>query len=155
MPKKVCEVAQSCPTLCHPMDCSLPGSSVHGIFQARILEWVAISFSRRSSWPRNWTQVSRIVGRHLTIWAHQGSPKKKKKKGLQITSDDNDVERREHYYTVGGNVNWCSHCGKHYGSFQDSLKTRTIVWSINSISGCRFRKNENINLKSYIHLQCS
>ena len=39
------EVAQSCPTLCDPMDCSLPGSSVHGIFQARFLEWIAISFS--------------------------------------------------------------------------------------------------------------
>ena len=47
------EVAQSCPTLCDPMDYSLPGSSVHGIFQARILEWVAISFSRRSSQPRD------------------------------------------------------------------------------------------------------
>ena len=46
------EVAQSNPTLCDPMDCSLPGSSIHGIFQARILEWVAISFSRRSSYPR-------------------------------------------------------------------------------------------------------
>ena len=45
------EVAQSCPTLCDPVDCSLPGSSVHGIFQARILEWVAISFSRRSPNP--------------------------------------------------------------------------------------------------------
>ena len=45
------EVAQSCQTLCDPMDCSLPGSSVHGIFQARVLEWVAISFSRRSSNP--------------------------------------------------------------------------------------------------------
>ena len=43
------EVAQSCPTLRNPMDCSLPGSSVYGIFQARILEWGAISFSRRSS----------------------------------------------------------------------------------------------------------
>ena len=43
------EVAQSCPTLCDPMDCSLPGSSIHGILQARILEWVAISFSRGSS----------------------------------------------------------------------------------------------------------
>ena len=43
------EVAQSCPTLCDPMDCSLPGSSVHGIFQARVLEWIAISFSRVSS----------------------------------------------------------------------------------------------------------
>ena len=51
------------------MDCSLPGSSVHGIFQARILEWVAIFFSRRSSPPRDWTQVSCIVGRHFTIWA--------------------------------------------------------------------------------------
>ena len=49
----VSEVAQSCPTLCDPMDYSLPGSSVHGIFQARILEWVAISFSRESSQPRN------------------------------------------------------------------------------------------------------
>ena len=43
--KSESEVAQSCPTLCDPMDCSPPGSSVHGIFQARILEWVAISFS--------------------------------------------------------------------------------------------------------------
>ena len=43
------EVAQSCLTLCDPMDCSLPGFSVHGIFQARVLEWVAISFSRGSS----------------------------------------------------------------------------------------------------------
>ena len=62
------EVAQSCPTLCNPMNC-LPGSSIHGIFQARILEWVAISFSRRSSWPRDWAQVSRIVGTHFIIWA--------------------------------------------------------------------------------------
>ena len=47
------EVAQSCPTLCDPVDCSLPGSSVHGIFQARILEWVAISFSRKEYTTRN------------------------------------------------------------------------------------------------------
>ena len=46
---EVSEVAQSCPTLCDPMDCSLPGSSVHGIFEARVLEWVAISFSRGST----------------------------------------------------------------------------------------------------------
>ena len=65
----VSEVTQSCPTLCDPMDCSLPGSSVHGIFQARIVEWVAISFSRRSSQPRDGTWVSRIVGRRFTVWA--------------------------------------------------------------------------------------
>ena len=60
------EVAQSGPTLCNPMDCSLPGSTVHAIFQARILEWVAISFSRRSSRPKDWTQVSHTVGRCFT-----------------------------------------------------------------------------------------
>ena len=61
--------AQSCPTLCNPMDCSLPGFSVHGIFQARVLEWVAIAFSRGSSWPRDQTRVSSIVGRCFTLWA--------------------------------------------------------------------------------------
>ena len=54
--------------LCDPMDCNLPGS-IHEIFQARILEWVAISFSRGSSQPRDRTRVSRIVGRCFTFWA--------------------------------------------------------------------------------------
>ena len=63
------EVTQSCPTLCDPMDCSLSGSTVHGVFQAIVLEWIAISFSRGSSHPRGWTRVSRIVDRHFTIWA--------------------------------------------------------------------------------------
>jgi len=49
----VCSVVQSCLTLCDPIDCSLPGSFVHGIFLARILEWVAISSSRQSSQPRD------------------------------------------------------------------------------------------------------
>ena len=62
-------VAQSCSTLCNPRDCSLPGSSVHGIFQARILEWVAILFCRGSSQPRNWNCTSPIAGRFFTIWA--------------------------------------------------------------------------------------
>ena len=62
-------VTQSCLTLCNPMDCSLPGSSVHGILQARILEWVPISFFRGSSWPRDWTQVFCIVGRFFKFWA--------------------------------------------------------------------------------------
>ena len=61
------EVAQLCPILCDPMDCSLSGSSVHGIFQARVLEWVATAFSRGSSRPRNRTQVSRVAGRHFTV----------------------------------------------------------------------------------------
>ena len=61
--------AQLCLTLCNPMDfCSPAGSSVHGILQARILQWVAISFSRGSSWPRDQTLVSRIAGKFFTIW---------------------------------------------------------------------------------------
>ena len=60
---------QLCLTLCDPLACSLPGSSVHGISQARILEWVAISFSRRSSQPRGWIQVS-CIGRQIHYhWA--------------------------------------------------------------------------------------
>ena len=68
------EVTQSCPALCDPVDCSPPCSSVHGIFQARVLEWVAISFSRGSSRPRDRTQVSRIVSKTLYLLSHQGSP---------------------------------------------------------------------------------
>ena len=63
------EVAELYPTLCKPVDCSPPGSSVHGIPQARILECVAIPFSRGSSQPRDRTQVSLITGRLFIIWA--------------------------------------------------------------------------------------
>ena len=56
-----------CPTLCDSIDCSLPGFSIHGIFQARVPEWVAISFSRGSSQPRDQTQVFRIAGRRFTL----------------------------------------------------------------------------------------
>ena len=70
MPKKnvhESEVAQLCLTPCDPMDCSLPGFSVHWIFQARVLGWVAISFSRGSSRARDRIQVSHIVGRRFTL----------------------------------------------------------------------------------------
>ena len=60
---------QSCPTLCNTMDCSLPGFSVHGIFQATKLEWVAFPFSRGSSRPRDRTRVSHIAGRCFTVWS--------------------------------------------------------------------------------------
>ena len=59
-----CLVSKWCPTLCDPMDYSLTGSSVHGILQARILQWVAISFSRGSSWPRDQTHIS-CIGRQI------------------------------------------------------------------------------------------
>ena len=75
------EVAQFCPTLCDPMDCSLPGSSVHGIFQAIVLEWIAISFSRGSSRPRDRTQVSRTVDRRFTVWATKEEDGSKTERG--------------------------------------------------------------------------
>ena len=58
------EVAQSCPTLYDPMDCTLPGFSLHGILQARAMEWVAISFSRGSSRPRDRTRASHTSANH-------------------------------------------------------------------------------------------
>ena len=63
------KVAQTCPILCDPMDWSPPVSSVHGILQARVMEWVTISFSRGSSPPRDWTLVSCTAGRFFTVWA--------------------------------------------------------------------------------------
>ena len=66
-------VSQSCLSLCNPMDCSPPGSSVRGIQQAGIQEWIATPFSRGSSWPRDWTWVSCIAGGFFTVWAPRGA----------------------------------------------------------------------------------
>ena len=70
------KVVQSCPTLCDPMECSLLGSSVHGILQARILEEVAVSFSRGSSQPRDQTWVSCVAGRFFIIWTDREAQSK-------------------------------------------------------------------------------
>ena len=67
MENKVKVKSLSCVQLCDPMDCSPPGSSIHGIFQASVLEWVAISFSRGSFQPWDRTQVFRIEGRCFTV----------------------------------------------------------------------------------------
>ena len=69
----VCSVSRSCPTLCDPMDCKLPGSSVHGSFRARILDWVAISYLRQSSRPRDQT-CTLVFGRRILWHCHLGSP---------------------------------------------------------------------------------
>ena len=67
-------VAQSCPTLYNPMDCSPPGSSVHGILQARILEWAAISFSRGHAQPRDGNLVSHIAEENNRYQLFNGEP---------------------------------------------------------------------------------
>ena len=90
------EVAQSCPTLCDPVDCTLPGSSIHGILQAVIPEWVAISFSRGSSRPRNQTWVSRIGGRRFNLWVKlEGNPKTIQRLNLRCIN-----EREENYSSL-------------------------------------------------------
>ena len=92
----VSAVAQLCPTLCDPMDYSLPGSSLHGILQARILEWVAISFSRGSSWPRDWTRVFRIAGRRFNLWATRKPP------APQLESINSSALSLLHFFFFGG-----------------------------------------------------
>ena len=81
--------AQLCPTLYNLVDYSLPGSSVHRILQARILECVAVSFSRRSSWPRGWILVSCIAGRFFTVWATREMSGDSDKKWLQKPLEHN------------------------------------------------------------------
>ena len=79
--KEESEVAHLCPTLCDHV-----GSSIHGIFQARILEWVAIYFSRGSSWPRERTWVSHIAGRLFTVWATRDPSGKQHEVSSKINS---------------------------------------------------------------------
>ena len=80
IPKVFVLAPQSYLTLCNPVDCS-PLSSIHGILQTRMLEWVAIPFSRGSSRPKDWTQVSCTVGRFCTVWATREAPSLHIKRG--------------------------------------------------------------------------
>ena len=100
------EVTQSCPTLCDPMDCSLSGSSIHGIFQARVLEWIAISFSRESSQPRNRTRVSHIAGRCFTVWAtiHRRTIQNRSHHDGVITHLEPDILKDEIKWALGSNT---------------------------------------------------
>ena len=95
---KPSEVAQSCPTLFGHMGYTLLGSSIHGIFQARVLEWVAISFSRGSSQPRDWIRISHIVGRRFTVWATREAPEMWQKK--KVPSDGSEVKVTQLYPTL-------------------------------------------------------
>ena len=106
-------VNQLCPTLCDSMDCSLPGSSIHGILQARILEWVAIPFSRGLPQPRDWTQVSCIAGKFFTFWATRDAPQVpmggSRKMGMRgVPVMNSDVTPRERLW---GLWLWMPHLG--------------------------------------------
>ena len=101
--KSESEVAQSCPTLCDPMDCSLPGSSVHGIFQARVLEWGAIAFSvPGGSVVKNLPVNSRDTGDKGSIPGLGISPGGRNGKPLQYSCLENPKDRGAWWVTVHG-----------------------------------------------------
>ena len=98
---QMCVLSQMCLTFCNPMDCSPIGSSVHGFSQARLLEWVDISFSRRSSRPRDWTCVSCIGKWILYHWAIWETPcpdsiRKKQRGNQDFSLSGNDTPFPSH-----------------------------------------------------------
>ena len=116
-------VAQSYPTLQDTMDCCPSGSSVHGIFQARILEWVAISFSRGSSQPRDQTQVSYTAGRLFTDWATR-NPK-------EMATHSSILARKTHGQR---SLEGCSPCGgKEWDTTEETEQARPYY---HGLQGC-------------------
>ena len=104
------QVAQSCPTLCDPVDCNPPGSSVHRIFQASILEWVAISLSKGSSRPRDRTWVpcgSYTAGRFFTAVVKEESGKKNLWVHTDINKQKIDKEKRKQVSNTLMSTNKC------------------------------------------------
>ena len=143
-----CLVTKLCPTLWDPMDCSPQGSSVHGISHARILQWVVISFTRGSSWPRDQTCISSWQADSLPL-SHLGSPIKK--------------FANNKCCNVCGGKGTLLHCYWEC-KFVPSLwrtvwrfpwKTKVVIQSSNPIPGQIFGKDKNSNLKRYMHLQYS
>ena len=108
--------------LCDLTDCNPPVFSVHGFLQARILEWVAISYSRGSSWPRDQTQVSCIAGRLLTAWVTRWNirglhPKSKKKCPLsQVLGRPLEQEMSTHSSILGLKIPWTEEPGTRWST---------------------------------------
>ena len=135
-------VAQSCPTLCDLMNCSQPDSFVHGLLQARLLEWVAISFSRGTSWPRDWIWIDYCL-------SHQGSwetsqIKHHKVQGLQMVS-----------YKLGHSSNFLSSCRDPWdlSPASQNLKMQKILQSV--VWGrdcCREKANLDSMLETFLLL---
>ena len=141
-------VTKSCQILCSPMDCSSPHSSVHGIFQVRILEWVAISFSRGSSWPGDripcpfhwqtdsfplssqgpkricrWQRSKSLIIKEMqiktTVWYHY-MPLRMAKIRQRWHQMLLMLQRKDPSWSVGGNVKWHIHFGKQFGNLSQN-----------------------------------
>ena len=120
-------VAQSCPTLCNPMDHSPPGSSIHGLFQPRVLEWAAISFSRGSSQPQDQTRVSHIVDRHFTVWAtREGSLVIMR--CLDSTTDSMDMNLSQLWEIVKYKEAWPAAAQRHGLATEQQPVIMTYIW---------------------------
>ena len=119
-------VPQSYPTFWDPLDCSLPGSSVHGILQARMLECLGISFSRGSSWSRDQTQTSCTVGRFFTVWDTKEAyvlPRECRYKLIKMTSTltRHRLVFINHYYTC----EFCFVCIRQWSVRWDAVEQST------------------------------
>ena len=123
-------IAQLCLTLCNPNDCSPPGSSVHGILQARILEWVAILVFRGSFWPEDRTWVSCIAGRFFTIWVtrealdYLGGSQIQWQVLLIYKRRRFNTDRREGYMITEQRLQWCDHKSREANSHQKLEEVR-------------------------------
>ena len=122
------KVAQLCLTICSFMDCSLPSSSVHGILQARLLEWVATPFSRVCSWCRYQTQVSCIVGRFFTIWATKEAQSHCLSIHSTIMSWVYNTPCAKYYPRLWEHKgSWCGHCPHHSKAYKQVISN--LKWS--------------------------
>ena len=134
----VSSVAQSCLTLCNTMDCSLPGSSVHQILQARIVEWAAISFSRGSSWFRDQTRISCTFWIGRQILYHHGTKDTSHTKGLSITVTSIVSSQNSHPFANSEcNLIWKQGLRRY-----NKVKTR-LEWALNPMTGTLIRRGEN------------
>ena len=136
---------QSCVTLCDHMDCSPPGSSVHGILQASILEWVAMPFSRGSSWPRDWTHIYLHLlhcRRILYPLSHLGSPSLRYQRENQVEKSTRKLK----------GLTW-----KRFELEESKLKYpscywhRSSHWSYNIVKR-KIEKKQESDLWGYTHL---
>ena len=122
---------RSCLT-CDPMDCSLPSCCVHGILQARLLEWVATPFSRGSSRPREQTQISCVVGRFFTIWATR-EPKNTGVGSLSLLQRIFPTQESNHGLSHCRQILFqLSHQGSRKGSAKINIATqcKMVLWSV-------------------------